>query len=56
VPKNIAVAARHATLIPGVAEVVAELRPRGVRIGSTTGYTSEIMAEILTVAAAPTCE
>lgn len=28
-PKNFAVAARHATLIPGVAEVVAELRLRG---------------------------
>jgi phosphonoacetaldehyde hydrolase len=52
VPKNIAVAARYATVIPGVAEVVAELRREGVRIGSTTGYTREIMAEILPVAAA----
>jgi phosphonoacetaldehyde hydrolase len=52
VPKNIAVAARYATLIPGVAEVVAELRSREVKIGSTTGYTREIMAEILPVAAA----
>ena len=52
VPRNIAVAARHATLIPGVAEVVAELRREGVKIGSTTGYTREIMAEILPVAAA----
>ena len=51
-PKNIAVAARHAALIPGVAEVVAELRREGVKIGSTTGYTREIMAEILPVAAA----
>src|ERR1700727_1266493 len=52
VPKNIAVAARDANLIPGVAEVVTELRSRGVKIGSTTGYTREIMAEILPVAAA----
>jgi phosphonoacetaldehyde hydrolase len=52
VPKNIAVAARYATVIPGVAEVVAELRREGVRIGSTTGYTREIMAEILPIAAA----
>ena len=52
VPKNIAVAARYAAVIPGVAEVVAELRREGVRIGSTTGYTREIMAEILPVAAA----
>jgi phosphonoacetaldehyde hydrolase len=52
VPKNVAVAARYATLIPGAAEVVAELRSQEVRIGSTTGYTREIMAEILPVAAA----
>lgn len=51
VPKNIAVAARYATLVPGAAEVVAELKRKGVKIGSTTGYTREIMAEILPVAA-----
>ncbi|GAA4479591.1 phosphonoacetaldehyde hydrolase [Gluconacetobacter asukensis] len=50
VPRNIAVAARHAVLIPGAAECVAELRRRGLRIGSTTGYTREIMEEILPVA------
>jgi phosphonoacetaldehyde hydrolase len=52
VPKNIAVAARHASLIPGVAEVVAELRGMGAKIGSTTGYTRDIMVEILPIAAA----
>ena len=52
VPRNVAVAARHATLVPGAAEVAAELRREGVKIGSTTGYTREIMAEILPVAAA----
>jgi phosphonoacetaldehyde hydrolase len=51
-PKNIAVAARHATLIPGFREVAAQMRHEGVKIGSTTGYTREIMAEILPVAAA----
>src|SRR5580692_1704937 len=51
VPKNIAVAARYATLIPGATEVVAELRSKGTKIGSSTGYTREIMAEILSVAA-----
>ncbi|UCI05763.1 phosphonoacetaldehyde hydrolase [Mesorhizobium sp. B1-1-8] len=59
VPKNRAVAARYADLIPGVAEVVAALRARGLKIGSTTGYTRDIMAEILPVAAkqgfAPDC-
>ncbi len=52
VPKNVAVAARYATLIPGVADVVARLRRAGAKIGSTTGYTHEIMAQILPVAAA----
>jgi phosphonoacetaldehyde hydrolase len=51
VPKNVAVAARYATLVPGAADIVAELRRKGIKIGSTTGYTREIMAEILPVAA-----
>lgn len=51
VPRNIAVAAAHATLIPGAAEVVADLRARGIRIGSTTGYTRDIMQQILPHAA-----
>jgi phosphonoacetaldehyde hydrolase len=52
VPKNVAVAARYADVIPGVADVVGRLRRGGVKIGSTTGYTREIMAEILPVASA----
>jgi phosphonoacetaldehyde hydrolase len=51
VPKNVAVAARYATLIEGAAETVEALRVEGVKIGSTTGYTREIMAEILPLAA-----
>ena len=51
VPRNVAGAARHATLIPGVADVVAQLRRAGVKIGSTTGYTREIMAQITPLAA-----
>lgn len=47
VPKNRAVAAAFSDVIPGVADVTAELRARGLKIGSTTGYTSDIMAEIL---------
>lgn len=52
VPKNRAVAARFSDVIPGVADVIAQLREGGARIGSTTGYTRDIMAEILPVAAA----
>ena len=46
VPKNVAVAAAYSDVIPGVAEVVKALRAEGVKIGSSTGYTREIMARI----------
>lgn len=52
VPKNRAVAAKFSDVIPGVPEMTARLRERGVKIGSTTGYTRDIMAEILPGAAA----
>jgi phosphonoacetaldehyde hydrolase len=52
VPANIAVAAASATLIPGTSATVAALRKRHIRIGSTTGYTRDIMEEILPVAEA----
>ena len=51
VPKNIAVAARYADLVPGAAEVARDLRELGLKIGTTTGYTHEIMNEIVPVAA-----
>lgn len=46
VPKNTAVAASYSQVIPGVADTVAALRAQGLKIGSTTGYTRSIMAEI----------
>lgn len=52
VPLNEKVAADYAELIPGVVELVAYLRKKGLRIGSTTGYTRSIMAHVLPVAAA----
>ena len=52
VPKNRAVAARFSDVIPGVVDVMTALRERGLKIGTTTGYTRDIMAEILPVAAA----
>ncbi|MGI9361745.1 MAG: phosphonoacetaldehyde hydrolase [Parasphingorhabdus sp.] len=36
-----------AVLIPGAADVVARLRESGVKIGSCTGYTREMMTDIL---------
>jgi phosphonoacetaldehyde hydrolase len=47
VPKNLGVAAEFADLIPGAADLAASLRANGVRIGSTTGYTREIMARVI---------
>lgn len=52
VPMNVAVAADHAGLIEGAAETLQALRERGLKIGSTTGYTREIMAPVLPIAAA----
>jgi phosphonoacetaldehyde hydrolase len=51
VPKNVLTAASYAQVIPGVREVVNVLRAEGVRIGSSTGYTREIMARIAPTAA-----
>jgi phosphonoacetaldehyde hydrolase len=51
-PMNVAVAGDFADLIPGALETVRTLRARGVKIGSTTGYTREIMARVEPVAAA----
>jgi len=47
VPLQLDCLAQYADLIPGTLEVVAELRKRGVKIGSTTGYTGEMVALLL---------
>jgi len=47
-----AAATRCADLIPGAAEIAAELKDLGVRIGSGTGYTRQMMSGILPRAAA----
>lgn len=58
-PLSEAVVADHAALVPGALETVAFLRGRGVKIGSTTGYTRSIMGRVLPLAAkqgyAPDC-
>jgi phosphonoacetaldehyde hydrolase len=52
VPLNARVVTDFADFIPGAVEVVATLRSQGLKIGSTTGYTREIMENLLPVAAA----
>lgn len=44
-------AAQHTVLVPGAAAVVAQLRAAGIKIGSCTGYTRDMMAAILPLAA-----
>jgi len=43
VPIQIDMLSQHSDLIPGVLGTVAELRRRGMKIGATTGYTTEMM-------------
>jgi phosphonoacetaldehyde hydrolase len=50
VPLNEKVVSDYAELIPGVLETVAECRARGMKIGSTTGYTRSIMEQVLPLA------
>ena len=51
VPMNVEVVTDYGTLIEGAAEMAKKARARGLKIGSTTGYTRDIMAPLLPVAA-----
>ncbi len=51
-PLNVAAVREHADMIPGAVAAVAALRERGLRIGSTTGYTRPIMDVLAPLAAA----
>jgi phosphonoacetaldehyde hydrolase len=43
VPLQLECLSTYSALIPGTLEAVAELRSRGIKIGSTTGYLTEMM-------------
>ena len=43
IPLQLDCLAQYADLIPGTLEAVADFRRRGLKIGSTTGYTEEMM-------------
>lgn len=45
------IVAEHSVPIPGVVETVRQLREQGLKIGSTTGYTSQMMEQVLPRAA-----
>jgi phosphonoacetaldehyde hydrolase len=44
VPRQLECLSTYSALIPGTLETVAALRQRGIKIGSTTGYTTEMTA------------
>ncbi len=50
-PLQMKIIERHSKLIPGVAETVKNWQDRGIRIGSTTGYTRQMLAPVLAQAA-----
>src|SRR4051812_41043776 len=52
IPLQLGCLADYAELIPGTIEAVAEFRRRGLKIGSTTGYTTEMMKILLAEAKA----
>jgi len=43
VPLQLACLGKYADLIPGTLEAVADFRRRGLKVGSTSGYTTEMM-------------
>jgi phosphonoacetaldehyde hydrolase len=50
VPMMVSAIARHADPIPGLIDTVAALRGRGVKIGSTTGYTRPMLEKLMPAA------
>jgi phosphonoacetaldehyde hydrolase len=44
VPLQLKCLSDYSELIPGTLDTIAQLRQRGIKIGSTTGYTTEMMA------------
>jgi phosphonoacetaldehyde hydrolase len=52
IPMQMDCLAGYSAVIPGVAEMASSLRARGIRIGSTTGYTRPMLDVLLETAAA----
>ena len=51
VPMNVEAVTDYCTMIEGAVPAVERMRARGLKIGSTTGYTRSIMARVLPLAA-----
>lgn len=51
VPLNEKVAGKYAVLVPGALEMLSYLKAKNIKVGSTTGYTRSIMANVTPIAA-----
>lgn len=51
IPLQKTLLATHSNVIPGVPDAVQKLRDRGIKIGSTTGYSRELMEIVIPIAA-----
>lgn len=51
IPRQLETIGDHTTLIPGVVEAIRAFRDMGLKIGSSTGYTAEMMALVTPAAA-----
>jgi phosphonoacetaldehyde hydrolase len=51
IPLQVERVGMHSALIPGVLDVVEQLRLRGLKIGSTTGYPRQVMERLMVLAA-----
>lgn len=51
-PMNVAAVEAHSALIPGAHDALQWCKARGIRVGSTTGYTRPIMGRLMPLAAA----
>jgi phosphonoacetaldehyde hydrolase len=51
IPLQIEVVKRHCDVIPGVPEVVQQLRARGIKIANTTGFTRDMIVDLVPLAA-----
>ncbi len=50
-PIQIDVVKRHCELLPGVPEVLHQLRARGIKIANTTGFDTNMMTDLIPLAA-----
>jgi phosphonoacetaldehyde hydrolase len=51
-PIQVEIVKRHCDVIPGVPELVRELRTRGLKIANTTGFDTNMMQDLIPLAAA----